>query len=47
MKVVIAHRNAATSHGLALLLAKYGDFDVVAEVSDAFDNRRQRHCKQS
>ena len=35
MKVVIAHRNAATGHGLALLLAKYGDFDVVAEVSDA------------
>ena len=35
MKVVIAHRNAATGHGLALLLAKYGDFDVVAELSDA------------
>ncbi len=35
MKVVIAHRNAATGHGLALLLAKYGDFNVVAEVSDA------------
>ena len=35
MRVIIAHRNAATGHGLALLLAKYGDFDVVAEVSDA------------
>ena len=34
MRVIIAHRNAATGHGLALLLAKYGDFEVVAEVSD-------------
>ena len=34
MRVIIAHRNAAAGHGLALLLAKYGDFDVVAEVSD-------------
>ena len=35
MRVVIAHRNPATGHGLALLLAKYGDFDVTAEVSDS------------
>ena len=34
MKVVIIHRNAATGHGLALILEKYGDFQVVAEVSD-------------
>ena len=34
MRVVIIHRNAASGHGLSLLLAKYGDFDVVAEVSD-------------
>lgn len=34
MRVIIAHRNAATGHGLALLLAKYGDFEVVEEVSD-------------
>ena len=34
MRVVIAHRNSASGHGFALLLAKYGDFDVVAEVSD-------------
>ena len=35
MRVIIAHRNAATGHGLALLLAKYGDFEVVAELSKA------------
>ena len=34
MKAVIIHRNSATSHGLALILEKYGDFDVLAEVSD-------------
>ena len=34
MKVVIIHRNTATGHGLALILEKYGDFQVVAEVSD-------------
>ena len=34
MRVIIAHRNAAAGHGLALLLAKYGDFDVVGEVAD-------------
>lgn len=33
MKVVIIHRNTATGHGLALILEKYGDFQVVAEVS--------------
>ena len=35
MQVVIIHRNSATAHGLALILEKYGDFEVVAEVSDA------------
>ena len=34
MKVVIIHRNTATGHGLALILEKYGSFQVVAEVSD-------------
>ena len=34
VRVIIAHRNAAAGHGLALLLAKYGDFDVVGEVAD-------------
>ena len=34
MKAVILHQNSASSHGLALLLEKYEDFDVVAEVSD-------------
>ena len=34
MKVVIIHRNPASGHGISLLLDKYGDFDVVAEVSD-------------
>ena len=33
MKVVIIHRNAATGHGLALILERYGDFKVAAEVS--------------
>ena len=35
MQVVIIHRNSATGHGLALILEKYGGFEVVAEVSDA------------
>lgn len=34
MKVVIIHRNSATGHGLALILEKYGQFEVVSEVSD-------------
>ncbi|MDE2939475.1 MAG: response regulator transcription factor [Chloroflexota bacterium] len=33
MKVVIIYPNTASAHGLALLLEKYGDFEVVAEVS--------------
>ena len=37
MQVVIIHRNAATAHGLALILEKYSDFEVVAEVSDAVE----------
>lgn len=37
MKVVIIHRNSATGHGLALILERYGDFEVVAEVSSPDD----------
>lgn len=37
MKVVIIHRNPATGHGLALILERYGDFEVVAEVSGSDD----------
>ena len=34
MKVVIIHRNPVSGHGITLLLDKYGEFDVAAEVSD-------------
>ena len=34
-QVVIIHRNTATGHGLSLILEKYGDFQVVAEVSNS------------
>ena len=37
MEVVIIHRNSATGHGLALILERYGDFKVVAEVSSPDD----------
>ena len=37
MQVVIVHRNPATGHGLALILEKYGNFKVVAEVSNSLE----------